>query len=490
MSEKNKEIEIKSKKYLSSENPWKLVVRIVAPFLFFMVIESIYLLLDNLIIAYFTEKNGYWKARGFTNNPTTAIFGATTPIRIIAVSVAFLTVVGNAINYSKELALNNVKKASLSLNKGFSSSIVITLSFQLVMIAMSYPILESIFKLNKDLQPHLVDTLSNEAFLYLVATLMPIVIAVSNQNMIRVLNLEGNQNTTAIITVSAAIPKILFTLLFSSVLNLGILSNAYSMIIMDSVVFIILLSFTLHKRRKKQTNLFLGHWKTYLPSKEFLIPIIIAGIPAFARRISTSVTSLVNTLSWSSNGYSDMTGVLSRVQMLLLFASISFTQTLTPVLSYNYKKNENERCNKIIIVAFVYLFSFSLVMILAFIGASNAFLNAFQVVKQPDGSISPNRVIILIMFMFSILAVTAKYPVFSMFAALGQKWKSILFSALESLGFVLSYGIVMNVIKGDANIIPTLGTLIGLQVLLSIGTYVYAFRKPLQEKMILQMQKK
>ncbi len=289
-----------------------LIARFALPSIVGMVVSALYNIVDRIFIG---RGVGPLALAGVT-----VAFG----LQLIQIAFAVLVGVGTSARISLSLGQGRKDKAERFLGNGFAISMCISLALSALGIAFLDPLLR-IFGASEEVLPYA------RSFTFIVLLGTPLgTISMGLNGFIRA---EGNPKVAMVTQLIGPALNLILCPFFIFALRLGVAGSALANVISQSVGSVWVLAYYLSGRSSlkiRRANL--------VPSREFVLPILILGLPnAFSNLASSLTMGLMNNQLVRYGGDAAVTamGIVFAISNLALMTLIGATMGIQPIIGYN-----------------------------------------------------------------------------------------------------------------------------------------------------------
>ncbi|MBC8428862.1 MAG: MATE family efflux transporter [FCB group bacterium] len=311
----------------------KLLVKLSAPAIIGMVVNSLYNLVDTIYVGNIGQGEG---------TLSLAALAVCFPIQMFLLAVAQTVGIGSASIISRRLGEGRKEEAY----RVASSSFVLIASLGLLLSITGLVFLTPILKLFGA-----NDTILPFGRSYLSVILMGGVfwtITISSNNLARS---EGNTKVAMTCMIIGACINIILDPVFIFVLDMGIKGAAIATVIAQFFAFLWITGYF----RSGKSSLHIS-MKYLMPKLKRSLEIVRIGSPSFARVVAGSFLAIAvnNAVMYYGNGneiYLAILGVTNRILIFALMPLFGLVQGLQPAVGYNYGALNFKRVRKAILYA-------------------------------------------------------------------------------------------------------------------------------------------
>lgn len=333
----------KSNNILGNENIGKLLLRMSAPAVIGMLVNSLYNVVDTIFIA---------KGVG-----TDAVGGLALafPIQMLIMAIGTMFGTGAASLISRYLGAGKNRSACLTAGNVLLFSLVTGILLTVPLLLSIESILKMIGATN-DLLPYAYEYSS---IILIGAPIM--IFAMSANNIARA---EGNAKVAMISMLVGTGANILLDPIFIFVFNMGIKGAAIATVISQTISFIFMLLYFFKGTSRLQLTV--DMFKIKLNT---ITDIFILGLPSFIRQAGTSIIAIVINVLLAFYG-GDLAistfGVINRLLMFGLMPIFGIAQGFQPIAGFNYGALKLNRVKSVlkqsIVVSTIFCLSYSMLM--------------------------------------------------------------------------------------------------------------------------------
>lgn len=333
----------KSNNILGNENIGKLLLRMSAPAVIGMLVNSLYNVVDTIFIA---------KGVG-----TDAVGGLALafPIQMLIMAIGTMFGTGAASLISRYLGAGKNRSACLTAGNVLLFSLVTGILLTVPLLLSIESILKMIGATN-DLLPYAYEYSS---IILIGAPIM--IFAMSANNIARA---EGNAKVAMISMLVGTGANILLDPIFIFVFNMGIKGAAIATVISQTISFIFMLLYFIKGTSRLQLTV--DMFKIKLNT---ITDIFILGLPSFIRQAGTSIIAIVINVLLAFYG-GDLAistfGVINRLLMFGLMPIFGIAQGFQPIAGFNYGALKLNRVKSVlkqsIVVSTIFCLSYSMLM--------------------------------------------------------------------------------------------------------------------------------
>ncbi len=305
-----------------------LIARFALPSIVGMVVSALYNIVDRVFIG---RGVGPLALAGVT-----VAFG----LQLIQIAFAVLVGVGTSARISLCLGQGRKDKAERFLGNGFAISMLISAALAAIGIAFLDPLLR-IFGASEEVLPYA------RSFTFIVLLGTPLgTISMGLNGFIRA---EGNPKVAMVTQLIGPALNLFLCPFFIFVLKLGVAGSAIANVISMSVGSAWVLAYYLSGRsvlKIRRANL--------VPSREFVLPILILGLPNAFSNLAASITmGLMNNQLVRYGGDTAVTamGIVFAISNLAFMTLIGTTMGIQPLIGYNIGARLYGRARKVEAIA-------------------------------------------------------------------------------------------------------------------------------------------
>lgn len=405
--------------YIDQKISIKLLLRFALPSVLSMIFTSIYTSIDGMFVS-----------RLISTNALSAI-NIVWPIITISYALGAMMGSGGAAIVAKKFG----EKKDQEARSNFSLIVIFTLLFSLLIVGLCFIFFNNIIEFlgaDKSLLNYCNEYAKYSLYFFSFSTLS----FVFNIFFIT----SGRANLGLIISLIGGVINILFDYIFMGVLKIGIKGAAIATGLGYFVTVVI--SF-IYFSIKKENKLYFGK---FIFNKNVLLKTITNGSSELVTNIANGITTLMlNNILMDlagANGVASITIILYAQSILVSFY-YGFMMGISPLISFNYGKQEHQRLKKINKISLIIIGCISLVTLLIAILFSKNLVNLFL-----DNNSSNQEVLDMATYGFIISAISFLFMGFniyasSFFTALNNGLVSALISFLRTFGFMVLFILIL-----------------------------------------------
>ena len=334
---------------LGEDNINKLIVSFSVPCVISMLINSIYNIVDQIFIG---------KGVGTLGNAATNVIF---PLIIIFNATAGL--IGNGAAANLSLRLGEGKKKEASKNIGQSITLMVIISFVLMMISYLFlPKLVYLFGCTENVYKYALDygkiIILGSPFMIIYSSLSSIIRA------------DGSPKYSMIMLVIGALINIVLDPIFIFVFNMGVKGGAFATIIGQFISFLIAIIYL-----KKLKSVKLVKEDFYMTKNVF--KILSLGLSSFITQsiilvlfvfMNNVMTKYGQLTKFGSDIPLSVYGVISKINSLFISTVLGVSIGAQPIIGFNYGAGKKERVRetikKILIINFIVGVFFNILFII------------------------------------------------------------------------------------------------------------------------------
>ncbi len=411
----------KRNKMLANEKIWKLLLKLSAPAMIAMIVQSLYNVVDTIFVGRYVGINGI------------AAIAIAFPIQMIIMAFSFTVGIGSASIISRSWGANDLDTAEYTLGNSFTIGVILSLIISVIGIVFTPSILTA-FGASSKVLPYSVAYLR----IILVGTIFT-VFMISTNNVIRA---EGNAKMAMMVMLTSAIINIILDPIFIIVLHMGIRGAAIATVIAKFAGVCIQLYYFL-----LGNSAIRFHIKKLALRKRIVIDIFAIGSSAFIRQIVGSVMIVIlNKLLLYYGGDIAIAayGVIHRILMLSFMPMFGIAQGLQPIIGFNYGAKNIKRVIESIKISIVCVTSISIFSFLVLTVFSGFFIGLFNKNQTLVSlGIKSLRIIIL-----AFPIVGFQIVVSSMYQSMGKIFPAIILSMLRRIIFFIPLVLIFPLFLG------------------------------------------
>lgn len=395
---------------LANEEIWKLLIKLSAPAMIAMMVQSLYNVVDTIFIGRYVGINGI------------AAIAIAFPIQMIIMAFSFTVGIGSASIISRSWGANDLDTAEYTLGNSFTIGVILSLIISVIGIIFT-PLILTSFGASSKVLPYSVAYLR----IILAGTIFTVFL-ISTNNVIRA---EGNAKMAMIVMLTSAIINIILDPIFIFVLHMGIRGAAIATVIAKFTGVGIQLYYFLFGNSAIRF-----HIKKMALRKRIVIDIFAVGSSAFIRQIVGSVMIVIlNKLLLYYGGDIAIAayGVIHRILMLSFMPMFGIAQGLQPIIGFNYGAKNIKRVIESIRISVISATSISIFSFLVLTIFSGFFIGLFNK-NQTFVSLGIKSLrIIVLAFPIIGFQIVASY----MYQSMGKIFPAIILSMLRRILFFI-----------------------------------------------------
>ncbi|WP_196001734.1 MATE family efflux transporter [Clostridium sp. 1001271B_151109_B4] len=409
---------------LGKENIGKLFVKYSIPSVIAMIVFSIYIVVDGIFVGNVVGSKGLSAV-----NIAMPFFG-------IAMAIGIMVAIGGGTITSIELGKGNRDEARKTFSLAFYSLIIITLTLSVFTVIFSSTIAR-ILGANDDLVPLVVE--------YLVSLCLFLATFVGSSYLSNGLRVMGKPNHAMVADIISSVLNIVLDYIFIVKMNLGLAGAGFA----SGIAFTVGFLFALTQYLKRDS--ILKFCKVKFDLKK-IVRIFYngssEGITQFAVAFSTYIFNIVLMVRIGEMGVSAFSIILYIASLVTAVFS-GICNGISPIISFNYGANNNERIGKILKLA---------ILTISIIGVFSAIIMVFGgetlIAMFVDGDSELVKItteatnLYSIAFVFNGLNILAS----AYFTALENARTSAIISVLRGVILIIVFIITLPMILGDIGI--------------------------------------
>ena len=430
----------------------RLIAKFAIPCVISLLVNSLYNIVDQIFIG--------WGVGYLGNGATNAVF----PITIVALSLSLMIGDGGAAYLSLKLGEGDLENA----RKGVGNAIVLVTAVSIILAAVFLvfinPIL-NLFGATDVLRPYALQ------YGWIIGAGLPFMMIPGALNsMIRA---DGSPKYAMFSMALGAIINTIFDPVFIFVFHMGVHGAAIATVMGQVASFIVSVAYLPRfKSLRFQASSFRLKGRT-------CGSILSFGVSSFITQFAiTIVMALTNNLLASYGAQSvygseiplTATGIVMKVNQILISILVGISVGTQPILGYNYGAKNYTRVKKALDIAFVLseivsivaflIFQFTLMTIVSLFGSEEGLYNEFAVMAF--------RIFLLLCPLTGFQTVVAVY-----LQAVGKPIKSAILSLARQIIFFVPAALILPRFLGVTGVLWTGPVADGLAFLLSLGLLLY-----------------
>lgn len=300
----------------------QLIVIFSFPTICSLVLESVSSMIDTAFAGHL----------GTMSNSALAAMGLLSPVLLILIAAQLIFGVSTSIVISKRLGENNQDKINNTFKVGFYASIISSSVISIIIFLLQDSLLSLLGATGE------VRSLAKE---YLNIAVIYNVFSSVGYMLVNNIRAFGYPKIEVIVGVTSTIVHVIFSILFTFILDMGIKGIALSTLVSEVYYFVFSFIFLIKKGLWfKKSNL------EQEEAKEILISLFKIGFVQFLMQSLNSVSGFVINkvlIKYASLTYIGSVAICSNINMVILLPLIGLTQGIQSVLAYYYGSNNVER---------------------------------------------------------------------------------------------------------------------------------------------------
>lgn len=401
---------------LAKESIGKLLLKLSAPAIVGMMVQSLYNLVDTIFVG---RGVGEMAIAGLT-----IVF----PIQLLVMAVAQAIGIGGASIISRSLGAGDMDRAERTLGNMMALVLVISAFITVLGYVFMVPILK-LFGATETILPYSIDYMKT----IILGTIF-FTFAMTSNNIVRA---EGNAKVAMVTMFISAGLNIVFDPIFIFVFNMGIQGAALATVLAQAVTVVYLVYYFLKGQstvRFKFPNLKLN--------RKIVFETFAIGSSSFAKQVSGSINAIIlnNSLGfYGGDSAIAIYGVINRLIMFTFMPMIGVVQGMLPIVGFNYGAKQYERVKQTIslsikVTTIMSVFGFTLLMffpklLFSLFNSDPSFI--------ADGSYAM-RIIILALPLIGFQVVGA-----AMFQSIGRAVPSLVLSMSRQILFLIPLVLIL-----------------------------------------------
>lgn len=336
----------------------KTLLNLSIPAIIAMLISAIYNLTDTAFIGMLHD---------------TAAIGAvsvTFPIFLVVAAIGQGLGIGSASYISRCLGAKKNEAANKIASTALGSAIVIGILCAVFGLIFIEDILKFIGA-SPTIMPYAVN--------YSVPLIICALFSIVNMTLNNIIRSEGSSKYSMFAIIIGAVLNVVLDPIFIFPLDMGVEGAAIATVIGQAFSTLYLLLYFIKKKSLITIDL-----KSFRFSKEIYAQILKIGIPAFFMQFLASLS--ISFLNNAAVAYGDAavaaTGITIRLNTLLLYVLIGYSQGFQPFIGYNYGAKKYKRVKDAIKISLIWTTAFSIISTVAFNIGAESLTRAFS--KDPE----------------------------------------------------------------------------------------------------------
>jgi putative MATE family efflux protein len=358
MDEKRND-EISGKTHLLAEGDIKkTLLNLSLPAIIAMLISAIYNLTDTAFIGMLHD---------------TAAMGAVSiafPIFLVIAALGQGLGVGSASYISRRLGAKDNETANKTASTAVGTAIIIGTLVAVFGLIFIENILRFIGT-SETMMPYAID--------YSRPLIICAIFNIVNMTLNNIIRAEGSSRYSMFAITIGAVINIVLDPVFIFPLGMGVRGAAIATIIGQAFSTLYLALYFVRKKNLVKIN-----FKNFTPSKEIYGQIFKIGIPSFSMEFLASLS--ISFLNSAAAVYGDAavaaTGIVIKLNTILLYVIIGYGQGFQPFVGYNYGAKNYQRVRDAIKISLVWTTAFSIIATVVFDVFAKPLVMAFS--KDPE----------------------------------------------------------------------------------------------------------
>lgn len=323
----------------------QLIVLFSFPTICSLVLESLTSMVDTAFAGHL---------RGISDKALTAM-GIISPVLLLLIAAQLIFGVSTSIVISKRLGENNEEKINHTFKVGFYACFICSLTISLLIFLFENNLLYllgaegEVFDLAKE---------------YLNIAVIFNVFSSVGYMLLNIIRAFGYPKIEIVVGISATIINIVFNVIFTFVLNLGMKGIALSTLVSEIFYFGFSTIFLIKKKLW-----FKNSHVDFDESKDILISIVKIGFVQFLMQSLNSVSALIINkviILYGSVSYVGAWSICSNMNMVILLPLIGLTQGVQSIVAYFHssqnKTKERKVKNKVLQYSLIYSITVTLMV--------------------------------------------------------------------------------------------------------------------------------
>ena len=338
----------------------QLIVLFSSPTICSLVLESLTSMVDTAFAGHLS---------GISDKALTAM-GIISPVLLILIAAQLIFGVSTSIVISKRLGENNQEKVNQTFEVGFYACFIFSITISLFIFLFENNLLRllEVFNLAKE---------------YLNIAVIFNVFSCVGYMLLNIIRAFGYPKIEIIVGVSSTIINIVFNILFTFVLNMGMKGIALSTLVSEIFYFGFSTIFLIKKKLW-----FKRSHKNFAESKEILISIVKIGFVQFLMQSLNSVSAFIINkvlIFYGSVSYVGAWSICSNMNMVILLPLIGLTQGVQSIVAYFHssqnKSKERRVKNKVLQYSLIYSITVTLIVFIFTAEVLRIFTNDMDLLK-------------------------------------------------------------------------------------------------------------
>ncbi|WP_026477919.1 MATE family efflux transporter [Alkaliphilus transvaalensis] len=403
-------------KMLATEKIWKLLLKLSAPAMLGMVVNSLYNLVDTIFVGQFIGKM--------------AIAGLTIvfPIQLLVMAVAQTIGIGGASMISRSLGAGDVEKAEKTMGNMMTLTLVISLAIALLGTIFIVPILK-LFGASEEVLPYAVEYMR-----IIIWGTFFFVFALTSNNIIRA---EGNAKVAMVTMIISAGLNIILDPLFIVVFDWGITGAALATVLSQAVTVLYLVHYFLKGKTTVKFKM-----KNLTFEKEIVKEIIAVGSSSFVKQASGSISAIIlnNSLRiYGGDSAIAVYGIINRLLNFTFMPMLGIVYGFQPIVGFNYGAKLLDRVRETIKLSIIATTIFSIAGFLLLMIFPRFFFSIFT----KDASFINDGVASMQMVILALPLIGFQIVGASIFQSFGKARQSLFLNSSRSVLFLIPLALIL-----------------------------------------------
>lgn len=445
---------------LGNDSVGKLMLRLAIPAIAAQLINALYSIVDRIYIGNIPE---------IGDLALTGI-GVAFPILMLISAFSAFIGMGGAPRVAIKMGEGKPDEAENILGNCVSAIILISLILTAVFLIFGEPLL-MMFGASENTIGYAVDYMN----IYVSGTIF-VQVALGLNAFI---STQGFAKTSMFTVLIGAVINILLDPLFIFVFDMGVKGAAIATIIAQGVSALWVLKFLLSKKSKIRIK------AKYLKIKSsYILPVMALGVSPFIMQSTESIVNISLNSSLQFYGGDTAVGAMAIIYSVMQFFLMpinGMTQSVQPIISFNYGAKKIDRVKKAFKYLFICCFSYSTLLWLSVMLFPQMYVALFATKAElVDITIWAMRI-----FMAGIIGIGAQIACQQSFVALGQAKKSLLLALLRKVVLLIPLIYILPNFFSDKVFAVFLAEPIAdiTAVLVTVTVFGFSFNKILSKKL-------
>lgn len=406
-----------------SKNEKRMATKGMASLIFF---NSLPPIIGMFVNAMYNVVDRYWVSQMGSEVGEAGItaIGITNPITIVLLGLCQLIGIGAATRVSIYLGQNNRDKAEKVLGNTFSSALILSFFYALIILLTKSSLL---YSLGADTHTY------QYADDYITIIILGCVFQMISFSMNHPIRATGNSVRFAMTQLVGAIANMVLDPILIFGLNMGIKGAAIATITAQAISATFAVSYYFSKRTDLTLKL-----KNLLPKKEIIISIVTIGFSPFTMQVASSLLTILlnkslyfySELEFGSGNIAITTmTIINSVSMMFLMPILGINQGSQPVIGFNFGMKDYKR------VKSAYKWSVIYASIVCFAGfiIVELFAPFFINIFKPSPKVLELGTLGIRIFFITTISLGFQVPTVNFFQSIGKAKMAVFLSLLRQI---------------------------------------------------------